>query len=185
MSSAYRQLMSEPKVVTRRIPPAYSRGQGTDAGTVDVLLICTAGGHLVQLTSLKRAWHGYSTAWVTDDTADARSLLSDERVYYGFGPAARSGVNFFRNLRLARRLIADLKPRMIVSTGAAMCVPFVWIARTRGIKIFYVESITRIDSPSLTCRLVRPVATRVYVQWPDLAHRVRDSIYVGSVLPGR
>jgi beta-1,4-N-acetylglucosaminyltransferase len=154
-------------------------------GTADVLLICTAGGHLSQLASLSGAWEGYSTAWVTSDSDDARSLLRGERVYYGFGPAARSGVNFVRNLRLARRMIAELKPKLIVSTGAAICVPFVWIARIRGIKIFYIESVARIDSPSLTCRLVRPFANRVYVQWPELARHVRGSVYVGSVFPTR
>jgi UDP-N-acetylglucosamine:LPS N-acetylglucosamine transferase len=154
-------------------------------GTADVLLICHSGGHLLQLASLRDAWQGYSAAWVTDDSSDVRSLLRGERVYYGFGPAARSGVNLARNLRLAHRLIAHLRPKIVVSTGAAMCVPFVWVARLRGIKVFYIESVTRIDSPSLTCRLVRLAATRVYVQWPDLTERVRGSIYVGSVLPGR
>jgi UDP-N-acetylglucosamine:LPS N-acetylglucosamine transferase len=114
-----------------------------------------------------------------------RSLLAHERVYHGFGPAARSGVNLLRNLRLANRLISELRPKVVVSTGAAMCVPFVWVARLRGVKVFYVETVARIDSPSLTCRLVRPVADRLYVQWPELAERVRGSIYVGSVFATR
>lgn len=152
-----------------------------DKETADVLLICTSGGHLAQLASLQSAWRGYSVVWVTDDSTAARSLLREERVFYGFGPAARSIVNALRNLRLARRLIAQLEPKLVVSTGAALCVPFVWVARARGVKIFYIESVTRITSPSLTCRLVRPVANRVYVQWPELARRVKNSIYVGSV----
>src|SRR5262249_21668356 len=153
-----------------------------DVVPVDVLLVCNSGGHLVQLESLKRAWFGYSSAWVTDDNSDARSLPRDERVYYGYGPAARSSVNLIRNLWLAARLIRRLKPKVIVSTGAAMCVPFVWVARLRGVKVFYIESITRIESPSLTTRLVRLPADRVYVQWPDLARCVHGAIYVGSVL---
>lgn len=171
--------MSELRILKHPVAP-----EG-DFCTVDVLLVCHSGGHLVQLASLQRAWEGYNTAWVTDDSSDAHSLLRGERVYYGFGPAARSGTNLLRNIRLARRLIAELKPRIVVSTGAAMCVPFAWVARLCGVKVFYIESVTRIDSPSLTCRLVRPVASRLYVQWPDLAKRVRGSIYVGSVLPSR
>jgi UDP-N-acetylglucosamine:LPS N-acetylglucosamine transferase len=154
-------------------------------GGVEVLLVCTSGGHLAQLASLRRAWEGYSTAWVTENKTDARSLLAGECVYYGFGPAARSAVNFVRNLRLARRLISELRPKLIVSTGAAMCVPFIWVARLSGVKVFYIESITRISSPSLTCRLVQAFANRVYVQWPELARHVRGSIYVGSVFPNR
>lgn len=158
---------------------------GQSTGIVDVLLVCTPGGHLAQLSALRGAWEGLTTAWVTGNTSDARSLLRSERVYYGFGPAERSIVNFVRNLRLARRLIRDLNPSVVVSTGAAMSVPFIWVARLSGAKVFYVESITRVDSPSLTCRLVNPFANRVYVQWPELAERVPGAQYVGSVFSVR
>ena len=150
---------------------------------VDVLLVCHSGGHLVQLVALRAAWNGYRSAWVTDDSSDARSLLGGEHVYYGFGPAARSVTNFVRNLALAWRLITRLDPKLVVSTGAAMCIPFAVVARLRGVDVFYIETVSRVDGPSLTCRLIRPFANRVYVQWPELARRVRGSIYVGSVFP--
>ena len=151
----------------------------------DVLLVCHSGGHLVQLAALRAAWDGYCSAWVTDDSSDARSLLEGERVYYGFGPAARSVTNFVRNLALAWRLTVRLEPKLVVSTGAAMCIPFAVVARLRGIDVFYIETVSRVDGPSLTCRLIRPFASRVYVQWPELAKRVPGSIYVGSVFPTR
>jgi len=150
----------------------------------DVLLVCHSGGHLVQLVALQAAWDGYRSAWVTDDSSDARSLLEGERVY-GFGPAARSVINFVRNLALAWRLTVRLEPKLVVSTGAAMCIPFAVVARLRGVDVFYIETVSRVDGPSLTCRLIRPFASRVYVQWPELARRVRGSIYVGSVFPAR
>jgi UDP-N-acetylglucosamine:LPS N-acetylglucosamine transferase len=159
------------------------RKRSSAARYADVLLVSSSGGHLMQLMSLRGAWEGYSVAWVTDDRSDARSLLKGQRVHYAFGPAARSATNLVRNLLLAWRLTRELRPRVVVSTGAALCVPFVWIARLRRIKVFYVESFTRIESPSLTCRLVRRSADRVYVQWPELADRVRGSIYVGSIFP--
>lgn len=151
----------------------------------EILLISTPGGHLVQLATLRGAWDGYDTAWVTGDTSDARSILEGERVYFGYGPAERSAVNLLRNLRLAWRLVRTLRPQLIVSTGAAMCVPFVWVGRALGVKVFYVESVTRIEGPSLTGRLVAPFAHRVYVQWPELQGRMRGSSYVGSVFPVR
>ena len=176
--------MSELVVADRALPADARPGSAREA-TVDILLVCTPGGHLAQLASLRRAWDGYTTAWVTGDSSDVRSLLRGERVYLGSGPAARSPMSFLRNLRLARRLMRDLKPKLIVSTGAAMCVPFVWVARLYGVKTFYVETVARIDAPSLTCRLVRPVVSRLYVQWPELAKKVRGAIYVGSVFPLR
>jgi beta-1,4-N-acetylglucosaminyltransferase len=166
----------------RRLPtPDRTETRTGERETADILLVCTPGGHLMQLVSLRDAWAGYSTAWVSNDSRDVRSILDGERVYYGFGPAARSIPNFFRNLRLARRLLGELKPKLLVSTGAAMCVPFAWVARLSGVRVFYIESVTRISQPSLTCRLVRPVANKLYVQWPELAAQVPGSTYVGSV----
>ena len=174
-----RRAVELPAAARTREPP------DKDVRTVDVLLVCTSGGHLSQLASLRRAWEGYSSAWVTDQNSDTRSLLRDERVYYAFGPAERSPVNLVRNLRLARRLIGGLRPKLIVTTGAALSVPFVWVGRLFGVNVFYIESVTRVASPSLTCRLVRPFADRLYVQWPELTRRVRGSIYVGSLFPTR
>ena len=52
-------------------------------------------------------------------------------------------------------------------------------------RVAYVESFTRIDGPSLSCRLIRPVADRVYVQWPELAERLAGSRYLGSIFSAR
>jgi hypothetical protein len=46
----------------------------------------------------------------------------------------------------------------------------------------YVESFTRISRPSLTCRLIRPVASRVYAQWPELLDSLPNARYVGAVV---
>lgn len=164
---------------------ARSAPGSTRYDDIDVLLVCTPGGHLLQLAALREAWRGYTTAWVTGDTSVTRSLLAGERVFHAHEPAARSVVNLVRNVRLAWHLVRRLRPSVVVSTGAALAVPFIWVARIYGIKVFYVETVTRIDSPSLSCRLARPAAHRVYVQWPELVSRVRGSVYVGSVFTTR
>jgi beta-1,4-N-acetylglucosaminyltransferase len=151
----------------------------------DVLLACSGGGHLLQLLSLREAWEDFSHAWVTDDLPDARSLLEGERVYYAFFPTSRNVRNARRNLLLAWRLVRRLRPEVVLTTGAATAVPFAWVGRLRGARVVYVESITRIEKPSLSCRLVAPVADRVYVQWPELAYSIRRGRYAGSVLAGR
>ena len=111
---------------------------------MDVLLVCSTGGHLLQLVSLRRAWEGTSNAWVTFDKSDARSLLAGERVLYAHGPTNRDVGNLLRNLRLAWTLLRRLRPRVIVTTGAGVAVPFCWIGRALGARVVYVESLSRI-----------------------------------------
>ena len=151
----------------------------------EILLVCSTGGHLLQLVALRGAWESFSHVWVTFDKSDAQSLLAGERVVHAFGPTNRNVKNFFRNLGLAWRVVGRLRPRVILTTGAGVAVPFAWLGRLRGARVVYVESITRIDAPSLSCRLIAPVTARIYVQWPELEGVVRGSRYVGSVFDVR
>jgi beta-1,4-N-acetylglucosaminyltransferase len=154
---------------------------GAIRSRADVLLVCSSGGHLLQLVALGAAWEGYSRTWVTFDKSDARSLLADEDVLFAYGPTNRSVVNLVRNLWLAARVIRRVRPKVLVTTGAGVAVPFAWVARISGASVIYVESLTRIDEPSLSYRLISPVANRRYAQWPELAEAEPRMRFVGSV----
>jgi beta-1,4-N-acetylglucosaminyltransferase len=148
--------------------------------TVDVLLVCSCGGHLLQLHALTSAWSDLSRAWVSFDKPDVASLLVGEDVFFAYGPTNRNIPNLLRNLRLAWRLIRRLRPAVLVSTGAGIAVPFAWVTWLFGGRVIYVESMARIDGPSLSCRLISPVADRVYVQWPELLDVMPRAHYHGS-----
>jgi beta-1,4-N-acetylglucosaminyltransferase len=154
---------------------------GNGATRADVLLVCSSGGHLQQMLALERSWGPYSHVWVTFDKSDARSLLSDEPVVFAYSPTNRSPRNLVRNLFLAWRTLRVVRPRIMLSTGAGVAVPFAWIARLRGVRVVYVESFTRIEGLSLSGRLIRPIAHRMYVQWPELAGAVPKARYAGNV----
>jgi beta-1,4-N-acetylglucosaminyltransferase len=147
----------------------------------DLLLVCSCGGHLLQLVALRESWQLFTRAWVTFDKSDSRSLLAGERVFYAYGPTNRSIKNLFRNLLVAWRVVAQVRPKVVVTTGAGIAVPFAWVARLRGGKVVYVESLSRIEGPSLSYRLIAPIAERRYVQWPELARTLPQSRFVGNV----
>lgn len=149
---------------------------------IDVLLVCSAGGHLLQLCLLEPAWAGRTRVWVTHRREDALSLLAAEEVVFAHGPTTRNVPNLLRNLFLAWRTVRRLRPRVVLTTGAGVAVPFAWTARIHGAEVVYVESLTRIDRPSLSCRLVAPVASRIYAQWPELTQAMPRARFVGSVL---
>ncbi|HEY1369613.1 MAG TPA: hypothetical protein VGF23_20980 [Gaiellaceae bacterium] len=173
-----------PAVASETLPPPRARENSDVAGAggrADLMLVCSTGGHLLQLCALRDMWEGFSRAWVTFDKSDARSLLADERVYFAHGPTNRSIKNLLRNLVLAWRVVGAVRPRVFVTTGAGVAVPFAWIARLRGATVVYVESLARIDGPSLSYRLIAPVAHRRYVQWPDLAESLPRTRFAGNV----
>jgi UDP-N-acetylglucosamine:LPS N-acetylglucosamine transferase len=157
------------------------------ADQVDVLLVCTAGGHLLQLWSLRESWSAYEHAWVVGSHGggDVESVLEGERIFYAHSPAARSIKNAIRNAWLAWRLVGRLRPQVLVTTGAAVAVPFAWIARLRGVRVTYVETLARAERPSLSCRMASPAADRVYVQWPELLASLPQGRYAGTVFGDR
>jgi beta-1,4-N-acetylglucosaminyltransferase len=148
----------------------------------DVMLVCSSGGHLFQLVTLAPAWRDFSRVWVTFDKSDAHSLLVGERIVFGHGPTNRSIRNLVGNLVLAWHLVRRERPRVLLTTGAGLAVPFAWVARLFGARVIYVESLTRFQGPSLSCRLIAPVAHRLYVQWPELTRTVRHGVFCGSVV---
>jgi beta-1,4-N-acetylglucosaminyltransferase len=148
----------------------------------DLLLVCSSGGHLLQLLALREVWHDETRLWVTFDKSDTRSLLVGEDVVHAYGPTNRNVKNLFRNLYLAWSVIRRSRPAVVLTTGAGVAIPFAWVARLHGARVVYVESLTRITDPSLSWRLIAPVADRMYVQWPELAERIRRARYAGAVV---
>lgn len=146
-----------------------------------LLLVCSPGGHLLQMLALRPAWEGPQRAWVTLAGADVEHLLADERVITAHGPTNRSIRNLVRNLMLAWRVVRSEDPRAILSTGAALAVPFFLVGRLLGKRLVYVESLTRVQAISLSGRLIYPLADAFFVQWPSAARR-RHTRYAGRVL---
>ena len=151
-----------------------------------LLIVCSSGGHLLQMLELRDAWEGFERVWVTFDKSDTRSLLRGERVVHAHGPTNRNIPNLLRNLGLAARVLRAERPAAILTTGAGVAVPFAWIGRLQRIPTVYVESVTRIEGLSLSARMIAPVASRLYGQWPELADASAGRVrFAGNVLEPR
>ena len=114
--------------------------------------------------------------WVTFDKEDANTALAGERVYHCYFPTNRNIRNTVRNTLLAIRVLRRERPNLILSSGAAVAVPFFLVGKLLGAKTVYVEVFDRVDAPTLTGRLVRRMTDLFVVQWPEM-----ESVYPGSV----
>jgi len=148
-----------------------------------VLIVCSSGGHLAQLHCLEAWWKQHERVWVTFDKPDAVSLLAGERVIFGHHPTNRNVKNALKNAALALRVIYREKPELIVSNGAGIAVPFFYIGKLIfGCKTVYIEVYDRIDSPTLTARLIAPVLDKMVIQWEDQRAFYPDAEFLGAVL---
>lgn len=146
-----------------------------------ICLVGSSGGHLAHLNLLKEVWETEERFWVTFDKEDARSILKNEKMYTCFYPTNRNLTNLIRNTFLAYRIIRKEKPDVIISSGAAVAVPFFYLGKMFGSKTVYIEVFDRINKPTLTGKLVYPVTDKFIVQWIEMKKVYPKAIFLGGI----
>lgn len=136
---------------------------------------------MAHLYMLKKFWHDKERFWVTFDKEDARSLLKDEKMYSCYYPTNRNIKNLIRNTILAVKVLRKERPELIISSGAAVSVPFFCLGKLFGAKLIYIEVFDRIDKPTLSGRLVYPITDKFIVQWEEQKQVYKKAINLGSI----
>lgn len=146
-----------------------------------VCMVGSSGGHLTHLYMLKPFWEDKERFWVTFDKEDARSILDGERLIACYYPTNRSLKALIKNTKLAWKVLRKEKPDLIISSGAAVAVPFFWLGKMMGCKTIYIEVFDRIDKPTVTGKLVYPVTDRFIVEWEEMKKVYKKAINLGSI----
>lgn len=145
-------------------------------------LVSSSGGHLFHLDLLRPFWSKYNRFWVTSKKEDALDILKDENVYWAFYPTPRNLKNLIRNTALAWKVLRQERPDVIVSTGAAVAVPFFYVGKLFGCTIVFIEVYDRISTPTLTGKLVHPIADLFVVQWEEQKKFYPKGVLLGQIL---
>ena len=148
---------------------------------IKICLVGSSGGHLTHLYQLKKFWENKNRFWVTFDKEDARSILENEKVYNCYYPTNRNLKNLIKNTFVALKVLRKEKPDIIISSGAAIAVPFFYLGKIFGAKTVYIEVFDRIDKPTLTGKLVYPVTDKFIVQWEEMKKVYKKAENFGSI----
>jgi beta-1,4-N-acetylglucosaminyltransferase len=153
---------------------------------VKICLVCSHGGHFVEMLRLRSAFEGHDVFWISHDGYMTREL----RDHLGLN-AYLIPVRFKRSSLLADmwdiaraefRVFFREKPDLVVTTGSEICIPMCCLAKVYGKKSVFVESLCRVNSLSATGRIMYPIVDLFLVQWPDLANRYRKARYEGRII---
>ena len=122
------------------------------------LLVASTGGHIAQMDWLLGNTDVHrDSLWMTSRTPQTEELLVGRRVVWLPYVPPRG----FRELVPASRRISWHVTRerfdIAVSTGAGLAVPALMTQQALGRRAVYVESISRVDGPSATGRLLAKV----------------------------
>jgi UDP-N-acetylglucosamine:LPS N-acetylglucosamine transferase len=138
-----------------------------DYVAMKVCIVSSCGGHLTEVRALAAAYARHEHFYVLDDFV----LLPPEmvgRTY--FITHSERDWKFFLNLWEAFCILRRERPRVLLSTGAGLAVPFALIGRLLfGCRVIFIETITRVRAPSLTGRIMYRLAHDFFYQWPGLA----------------
>lgn len=156
-------------------------GETKGSENIKICLVGSSGGHLTHLYMLKPFWSKKNHFWVTFDKEDARSILKDEKVYPCYYPTNRNIKNLIKNTVVAWKVLKKEKPDLIISSGAAVAVPFFYLGKLFGAKLIYIEVFDRIDKPTMTGKLVYPITDKFIVQWEEMKKVYPKAINFGSI----
>lgn len=150
----------------------------------DNIKICfptSSGGHLTHLLHIKDMWHEKERVWVTFKKIDAESALKGENIYWCHYPTNRNVKNLIKNTFLAIKVIYKEKPDLIISTGAAIAIPFFYIGKLFGAKLIYIEVYDRVDLPTVTGKIVYPICDEFIIQWEEQKKNYKESKLLGGI----
>jgi UDP-N-acetylglucosamine:LPS N-acetylglucosamine transferase len=146
-----------------------------------VALVGSSGGHLTHLYMLKPFWQNKERFWVTFDKQDAKSILKNEKMYPCYFPTNRNIKNLIKNTVLAWKVLRKEKPDLIISSGAAVAVPFFYLGKLFGAKLIYIEVFDRIDKPTMTGKMVYPIVDEFIVEWEEMKKVYPKAKNFGSI----
>lgn len=151
----------------------------------NVIFISSVGGHLTQMLQLKEIFNEYDYVLITektDVTKNIRNVYKSEYLLYGsrnflFSYIFKFSFNIFKSIYM----FFKYNPDVIVTTGTHTAVPMCYIAWLFRRKIIFIESFAKRTSPTLSGRLIYPIATTFVVQWKSMLKFYPNAEYWGWI----
>ncbi|XP_034028470.1 UDP-N-acetylglucosamine transferase subunit ALG14 homolog [Thalassophryne amazonica] len=181
-----------------------------EKGSVSVLVVAGSGGHTTEILrlmgSLSAAYTPRHYVIAETDKMSEEKICTFENcraqrdsepqfticriprsreVHQSWSSSVLSTLNA---LSYSFPLVFSLRPDMILCNGPGTCVPpcvaglLLGILGMKKVLIVYVESICRVETLSLTGRILYLISDYFFVQWSMLRDRYPQSIFVGRIV---
>lgn len=152
-----------------------------------VFFASNEGGHFSQLMALNELFEKYKSVIVTDNKradknipdlknvvaiefamafADKRNELTtikDKKLTHA------SYISAYKKLFIqCHNIWKKYRPKVIISTGSNIAVPFCFIAKMYGSKFIYIETRAKVYNKTISGKIVERFADKIIVQWPEM-----------------
>ncbi|WP_158736856.1 PssD/Cps14F family polysaccharide biosynthesis glycosyltransferase [Alteribacillus sp. YIM 98480] len=150
-----------------------------------VLFISSVGGHLTQLMQLKPLFEKYDYYLVTEKTEVTAAMKNKHPMSFLVYGARNYPISYL--LKFSFNCLKSLgiflkeRPDVVVTTGVHTAVPMCYIAKFFRKKVVFIESFAKTSSPTLSGKLVYPIADLFIVQWETMLKHYPKAVHGGSI----
>lgn len=146
---------------------------------VKVCIVSSCGGHLTEVRCLRQLYEQIDYFYVLNDKIILSKDMQDKTYFIAH---SERDWRFVINLWEALVIIMRERPTHILSTGAGPVVPFAIIGRMFfRTRVIFIETMTRVNQPSVTGRIMYRLAHKFFYQWKSLKRYYPKGIYGGPL----
>jgi UDP-N-acetylglucosamine:LPS N-acetylglucosamine transferase len=147
-----------------------------------ICLVGSAGGHLTQLLELEDVWKKYDSFYVTYKRESSKNLSQIRKTYFVKDPI-RNPLYLFLTFLQSLYILLMENPDIIITTGAGVAISITLLGKFFGKKIVFIESLSRVENPSITGKILYHISDLFLVQWKSLLKKYgQKAKYRGRVL---
>lgn len=143
----------------------------------EMLVVCSPGGHFSEARDLTNGMQHIDFKYVIHQ---APTLPDEMKERIIIAPHAERDPRLIWQFFFALRCLKRESPKIVISTGSAIGVTFGLAAKLYGIKFVYIESPTRVSSPSLSGRLCYLFSDVFYIRYRALLKYFPNARYLES-----
>ncbi|MDQ0298195.1 UDP-N-acetylglucosamine:LPS N-acetylglucosamine transferase [Salibacterium salarium] len=165
----------------------HNKGMGNSMADKQkkVLFISSVGGHLTQLMQLKPLFEKYDYYLVTEKTIVTKDMAKEHPMSFLVYGARNYPLSylfkFSYNVLKSLGIFLKKRPDVVVTTGVHTSVPMCYIAKLFRKKVVFIESFAKTSSPTLSGKLVYPIADLFVVQWETMLEHYPKAVHGGSI----
>ena len=146
-----------------------------------ICVACSPGGHMVQAKQLSPVYEKYDHFYFTFSGEVAQALRKTGRVRIIPNIVRYNPFSWLIGVVLSAYIAIAERPDVVITTGAGVVVFFCVFAKLLGTKLIFVESMAKVDEPTLTAKLLYPFSDLFLVQWPGLLQFFPKAQFLGRL----
>jgi len=154
----------------------------------NVLYILGSGGHTAQMIALSKDLKNkinYFYLIQKDDKLSKNKIIYPGNIIYVKRAAEFNSskfkvyfftiINFFKAITIIKKNKIDV----LISAGPGISIPFFYAGKLLNKKLIFIESWSRVNSKSLSGKLIYPIVNLFFVQWKSNLKNYPKSLYRG------